>query len=44
MSSYVDGLMQLDGTQDNSEALPPPYNCSVFGIGDDTLFGTISKP
>lgn len=39
--NYVNGMFQISGTQDNAAALPAPYNCMVYGLGDGQTMGPV---
>jgi Zn-dependent metalloprotease len=39
--NYINGLFSMSFSQDNAEAIPYPYNCMVYGLGDGELMGPV---
>ena len=38
VTNYINGMYPLSGTQDNASAMPSPYFCMVYGLGDGQMF------
>lgn len=41
IKNFVNGQVQVSGTQNNACALPAPYNCMVYGLGDGITFNPL---